>query len=1008
MDYRESTCSATSANTLFFGGCHQHMRKRESIVSWHNVTSPTPVQTNGDLNGGGECDCTEGYSGGNGSGSKWSNVFNGGMETWQDSPTDLLTLQTFASGSTIDVGQCLQTGFKNVAAKRQWHGTYGFLSNDSCEQTRSIAADDTKYTVLGVGASLEYKLFSLTAHENDDGSWYMGSPLQTFQQNDGASGQRLVNATTGIITSTVSAQETKQQRLKCNEDSDYSLQVIRHVDAGSGNTFACEFNRNYLNGMTTDIDGDLSGAVFCDTDIPSLGYWIGQFNAFTAGIGDAYFEYTGSVRHGWSHGVGWSTNLPDGTLYRGDNYISVTVSRSNTGYTWALTADFTLYEDAPGDYTQYTMNYSGEIVLSQENYSSDMDDDNEGLLANWDLTDNKMYPWRTDNYVTFMPLVQRREVQGNVSPIGYSIYKQPDLRSPTTDVNGNAPWTLGVDPSPLPVPDGYTVNTENNDCYGIAYGAEFYSGPCDWIPSYETIAWFDPNSKYYTFTDTRYGSLLANDLISSDMDGAIIGKPHPKGAGGEGWFDFYYHDYHFCPQPSGEDCVGQSWELFTYAGGGTLADAVVSTSGIEDGGQMINFLPKCATHWVNNVQAHGLSRGALRTCGVTDSGIWAVKWAETRPAVPSQNFFRPCGADRVLIDETTACNVINGSMDAELAGLTGASVVLVSGDAIYTGCSQSDNGDGTWTLTTGTKVADLPSDYSRPIEGDVVGYIRFANAWPICGRQQVTVATGYSGSATGSVVTFLNAQTNLRTGDLLNLFNRTTGTVSSQSVSRVDDSHFFLSASFTGALTSSIYAMSAGAPDYHWDDDTQKWQYRYGFWNTSNRDASFSNSSSCATSCVSFTPCAEQVVCFSPNAENFANGNTSWFDDDFAADGIYGSYEQANVEFVMQDLLWQTPHYDPTAIILSVEDGTCPDNGFDGDSGKEIIYYKVPRVEALCSLPTSAPALPSGVTFPVMSQPPLAGVIGYSFNVTLQPTTYYANTLGHCEDGCRFQYYGCF
>lgn len=687
----------------------------------------------------------------------------------------------------------------------------------------------------------------------------------------------------------------------------------------------------------------------------------------TYGDPDPYWSATGGTRTGQKLTIS-SASLSDTVFDIEFHLISVGV----TGY----------FEG-----TQYL-----SLILSGENEAPDIMADTEGLLAQWDLTNNSFYPWRHDNYVTFMPLVARREVQSNQTPF--------------TSI-----MSAWMDDYTNPILSG--------------------SGTSSVITGYNTRSWQDPNDYCWKWKAGYEGS-WADSLESSHMDGSIIGKPLVSGSNGIvnsgsklgigwGWFDFYYTDIRYCPMPAdAPTCFGVPWEQYTYRYGGTLADADISVSGIEDGGQMANILPMCATHWVNNPQAHSISRGAMQACGIMDDGIWSIKWAETRPPTRSQNFFRPCGSDRVLIDETTAKNFTEASsliMEGELTGLSGGSTILVhngSDNGIYTGCSQSDNGDGTWTLALGTKQADLPTDYSRPIDANCVGFVRFPNAWPICGREQIAVTSSVSGSLTGSKVSFFNAQTNLRTGDKITLYSRTTTTLTSASVSRLDDSNFFINTPFSGSLTSSIYAMAYGAPDYHWFDEGQKYEFRYGYWETSNRSSSFSNSSSCQSDCLPFTPCAEQVVCFSPNSESFANGKTYWFaTGSFVADGVFGSYAQANVEFQMTDLLWQTPLRpivgsltdDPVTAVIRAEDGTCPEDSYT-DTGIPILYYQEPRVEALCSVPSGSPALPSGITIPDLTQPPLAGLIGYSFHVYNQPTTYFYNAMQHCED-CRFEYYGC-
>ena len=89
-------------------------------------------------------------------------------------------------------------------------------------------------------------------------------------------------------------------------------------------------------------------------------------------------------------------------------------------------------------------------------------------------------------------------------------------------------------------------------------------------------------------------------------------------------------------------------------------------------------------------------------------------------------------------------------------------------------------------------------------------------------------------------------------------------------VYRNSDIQFTSSISYAGNITASVWAMSSGSGDYHWNDTSEKYEYRAGKWNLSGRDIAFTNSSS-YDDCVNFTPCAPSVVCFSPNSEQFKN-----------------------------------------------------------------------------------------------------------------------------------------
>ena len=985
MNFYQSSCSSQSYNKIWFGDCNNnYSTSSDNVVTYYPTLTPTPLAKVGPPNGGGYCDCSAPFDTVD-TGSNWNSAFFGGEETWLGNPQDMLALQTFAAGATESFSKCQNIGRKAVASKRQWHGTFGFISNDICALSRSIAPDQTKY--LSKGISLAGSAYS-TDLRPGGGSWtagYSGTGTVYINGNTGimaVDGE--LNESATVVSGTLGIYAKAHYRTLDGSENSSSGNWTSGV--GDGTSFDNWFIAAATNGgFCLNLDGTV------DVDASEIGF---------EGITTSPFglvNVTDPASYGATASLdGWSgTFLITGSFFAagGPTYIityTAEVSRNNTGYSATYSYTNNSYDNSYEAGTLFGENGATvtlQINLSVPNTALDIMTNCESLLGYWDLTDDVEIPWRyTDDYTAFMPLVMAREVQTNVPP-NFFAYNMPDETSPIYDSSGS-------------------------------------------VIGYNTTAWLDPNSFQWVYPS---GSVVATGMISANYDGTIIGNPIVNGVAGlptggkrcigHNWFDFYYTDIRFCPQPGGGDCFGPSWEEYPYAFGASLADAVVSVSGIEDGGQFSNFLPMCSTHFVNNVQAHNISRGGMQSCGIADSGIWAVKYAETRSPAPHINYFRPCGDDRVLIDETTAKNFTLANtliMDGTLVGLIPDSIILVhngTNDGIYNNSSQTDNGDGTWTLVldTGSLLAPLPTNYTRPFTGtNEVGFVRFPNAPGICGRVGISVI---SSGSTGVIVNFNDKQTNLRTNDLIDLYDANNVLLfGSRSVTYLNDNNFYLSQSYSGSISSSAFAQSTGTPDYHWNDAMQKYEYRWGRWNTSLRDPSFSNSSSCQQNCLNYTPCREQVVCYSPNGEDFINGNTIWFvSASFQGDGAFGNYNQLNAEFVMTDIFYQPPlpplvsdiTDDMVYATIHPEDGTCPNDSANPDTGVPILYYQIPRVEAVCSVPSGSPALPSDITIPPMNQPPLPGVIGYSYSVTQQPTTYYYNTTQHCTSSCRFKYYNC-
>ena len=142
--------------------------------------------------------------------------------------------------------------------------------------------------------------------------------------------------------------------------------------------------------------------------------------------------------------------------------------------------------------------------------------------------------------------------------------------------------------------------------------------------------------------------------------------------------------------------------------------------------------------------------------------------------------------------------------------------------------------------------------------------------------------------------------------------------------------------------------------------------------------------------CLPFVNCAPRVLCYSPNGEEWENGETFPFPSSFNLDGKYGSAWYGDFQTTMTDLFWQTPHHPvgdipdvgldawtgDTAISSDViwkqDDGTCEQDSSDVMTGKQTMYYPLaPLVEAEITLPKFGlsnpqtelpPALPAGIS----------------------------------------------
>jgi hypothetical protein len=1025
----QSACSANVVGKVL-QGCSSHKKPSERVQVWTSTLSPTPNVIPTNNNGtGGSCDCTYNYGGDTStSGSNWSNILaNGPGETWQNNAHDLLTLQNgnWSLGDYVDYGVCNTYGFKAVTGRKGWHGCFGFLSNDACLGTQSIAADQTKYLSWGVNYS-----YNLLTYGEGPGSY--------TSIIGGGGGTLTVGQDTGLIN----GQQATHEDSYLYDVTDGTNTQYYHIVNGVG----WNETKPILSGGKTAGDGTYTDLHCANLlTLPAYGIWMyaGQgLDGFVANINSASANpprhwsgsfsqlpdwsdpnsYSGATAQtqtivedygpsGYNPGTEWTvttTNVLD---------VSVAWSRNNTGISWNISytnTQNTVQVNGPSDYNLWekdVWSYSGTMTLGTPYTAQQAAGQAAGLLSQWDLNDNTQYQWRHDDYTSFNPQVGLREIQGNISPItpfrGYYMF---DYRTPVNDANGNAPWT--TNDTSLTSPWVYSPN--NNDCNGDVSGSNpAWGGPCAWMPTYANIPYQDSNAYSWQWdtSDGYSAGMLASALLYSHIDGTVIGGPamlpyiNTSGSRVYGpqynYFDFYGDQINFCDQPQDSGCSGPSYEQWTIFHGGTINMRYVSVPGSETGPQLGSFLPPDSTHWNDNCAAHIIPRGASIVSGYYDHAIYVTKWAETMLPYKHINYFRPCGADRFAVIEPSASNFTTTPMimTNQLGGLSGGSEVLIYGtgnDGVFSGCGQTDNGDGTFTLTTGSLVSPLPTGFSRPFgySYGMAGIIRWTSAMPICGRVQVTTIA--SGSST--LINFLAPQPYMRTGDSIDLYNQTySSSYTNLSVTRVDDSNFAVNQVDSGSMLHVIYAQSHGSPDYNLNDTSRKLEYRYSTWNTNGRTG-VTSGGGCTQDCLPISPCAPSICNIEPGisgtpTSSFQNGKTITFDpNDFTADDLYGSVTNINCEFCMPDPFWQMP------LIPTDAPGITRDNGSCNLSDESTTYYWEPQVEAVCSF---AATVPTDVTIPPMTQPYIPGVIGYSYSFNgYEPWIIYGNQIANCGVEC--------
>src|SRR6185437_12267237 len=332
---------------------------------------------------------------------------------------------TFASsGTNIDLSLCHKTGFKNVQARRTWHGCFGWVSScvncntNLCSDGSGYrswqgTADQTKYLVCTIASTLS------TGWDDTDGSTFYNFFSSTATT-------RTVNAQTGEITETKSNSESDSN----TPDSGGSTTTTSDMTDGVGTVDGT----TYANNAGSLTDAILSVDFHCDTPpLPSAGGFFGGNDSLIAAISDWNAELlvgSGAFPAPTDpNNYNQIVNVGDGAGGVIGSY-KISWSRSATVFSWDV--EFTRDVGAGQNYS-----FSGSATLSSANTSADIYSDVVTLLNEWPLNDDTLYPWRTDLKVSVAPLVTRNEFVTIATPIGFNSFTQDDFRSPINDASGN-------------------------------------------------------------------------------------------------------------------------------------------------------------------------------------------------------------------------------------------------------------------------------------------------------------------------------------------------------------------------------------------------------------------------------------------------------------------------------------------------------------------------------------------------------------------------------------------
>ena len=885
------------------------------------------------------------------------------------------------ANQTENLSPCQKIGYKNVQAKRQWHGQPGYFFNSNpdvytCnDPTYGTACDTARYDQYSLSASQTKYL---------DASFEITGTFAAWNDCDSS-------VAVGIFTDTC----------KADLSVDANSGVINVSNAAYGCGGAAWFaslvpqTLDYWVDRFTDMLGTSVPGAWPNAN-EFFGPDAGPSGTFSLSCNAAGYEFSGSptgdVNVTQSGSGSWTFSAGGFSATR--TYTSEQLNDDDTKSGVQETESIDITDDSLiYTYNQQVENesvwitnfdFTVTISFSNTNTATDVLTDLYSLLDEWDLTDDAVYPWRTDSYTSIAPLVMRNEPGNNVAPLDFAA-------------------------------SVFTANaTHITDCFGNSPGDPDYIDTC--------------------------GADIGSDENALLYDGSIIGAPLP--AGYQQTFDWYYTDWQSCDTTGYGDIVGyiEGWGKLNQNQNGIPRTATHWTTNDLawqfTGGAWVFYN-------LNTAWSECVTGGS----GTWPAGVVLIaqKWAETKVGFPSENFFRPAGDDKFAYDENhvytidtitgsgpgaqvklqlaLSCDSPNGSSQpiSSISGLWGGPSV----NGFYE-LSSISGGD---TVTLGTKVYDVPSNWMSASDwqgadesNDTFGRLRWSTGAPsndpppILGRAAIANFGNYNGS---------NTVTELATGPLpdlgmgianadhIDIFDNTMTVVASNlAVMRIDDTHFTVNAN-AGSLTNAAWIMSHDAPNFSWDDQYPKGDYVYHDWTywprliceavRFNTLVNSCNSSNCScpnesytkycfpffnavednagvfdhaftqdANCVPFSPCNPSVLCISPNDESFAVGATYGFPNagSLYLDEQYGSGWFSEFQQVIVDPLWQTPHFPASqigncnasnnAFEWTMDDGFCQE---DSGGNAAIEYYPLsPLVEARLEVPGGAPSLPNGIT----------------------------------------------
>jgi hypothetical protein len=900
--------------------------------------------------------------------------------------------------ATVNLAVCQKTGWKGVQARRYWHGRFPFVNSEGCPNMLSSCDDttvayeayeelpfQTKYLNENRASTMTYSINYNTTNTTDPSTGDQLSITSTLTWSYDISQTISVNPLSGVKELTLVSNQTGEGNWTCDiyditSGEPYGSYSGLCAVYGSGDgTYVgpvvdtTPFNCAPTTGDST-FGGQVSSQMFTWENIifgfDACGGWV------TAGIptflSDAldYPIRTSADLVAAINSYEASVNaLAAESGHAGS--IGGTATFTDTSLTFGVMGSFSL--TAPNEsYQSYneSLTMDGSITISGTNTPTTVYDDVVALLEEFDLTDDTLYPWRTEGFQGSSPLISRLEY-GPSNPD--FIYLTEGVPFPTDwyDMSGYAlsgeTLVLLYDGSiqGIPNPAGYQdyfrfdwldwkvclFNDGSDpivwDFYQYGYGMSLIEyinnsgiqlpkNATNWVNNYQAIN--KPPYAWLLYADQTqvmngdYGTGANDNIAIWAGKYAEIKESWPSmnaaRPAGEDKFDYDETQVYGLTNISGSG-PGSTWTLVDYAGN---TPASLTMAG-DWGGKVVE----------------GFYSGCTYSSGTVTLGTLAYN-------LPS-NWTSESGDDSICF----------GALRWPTApSLLGRNIVSVDGTGMNFTFGNGQPNFG--MLVSGHEQIDLYDRGMNLIASNITAQ-RIVTKW--------AAATNYT---MGQMILDSNGNVQIvQTGGTSGATQPTWGMGSTNDNGIVWDYVNSADLFFTTSAPypTAIWVMIHGAAAYYFDDQYQKGDFvtlqTGNDYRTNGEYARLTGILDCTGTqvtrptenegftsfsqtahCLPFQQCNPRVICFSPNGENFSNGITIPFPTSFVFDERYGSRWQGVIQQVMDDPLWQTPHR-PIGRKASDDSPIAWEmaNLCDADT-EDIAYFQhVPQLEAIIALPSN-------------------------------------------------------